>query len=95
MTTSAPNADERVRDVHVDAEALTLALMDGRTIAVPLALDRAATNGGLLDAAPAQRANGEVVDASYGIHWLDLDEDLSTEGPLRGAPAACKTTEAV
>jgi hypothetical protein len=41
----------------------------------------------LLDATPAQRARWEPAGAGYGIHWPDLDEDLSTEGLLRGAPA--------
>lgn len=78
----APSADERVRDVRIDDETLTVALMDGRTISAPLAWFPR-----LLDATPAQRANWELAGAGYGIHWPDLDEDLSTEGLLRGAPA--------
>jgi hypothetical protein len=79
----APSADERVRDVRIEADTLSVALMDGRTISVPLAWFPR-----LLDATPAQRANWEIAGAGYGIHWPDLDEDLSTEGLLRGAPAA-------
>ena len=79
----APGADERVRDVRIDADTLSVALMDGRTISVPLAWFPR-----LLDATPAQRARWEPAGAGYGIHWPDLDEDLSTEGLLRGAPAA-------
>lgn len=79
----APGADERVRDVRIDADTLTAALMDGRTISVPLAWFPR-----LPDATPAQRANGELADAGYGLHCPDLDEDLSTEDLLRGAPAA-------
>jgi hypothetical protein len=41
----------------------------------------------LLNASPAQRKNWRVAGGGYGIHWPDLDEDLSTEGLLRGAPA--------
>lgn len=85
----APSADERVRDVHLDADTLTVALMDGRTISVPLAWFPR-----LLDATPAQRANWELAGAGYGIHWPDLDEDLSTEGLLRGAPAASSREDA-
>jgi hypothetical protein len=62
--------------------------MDGRTISMPLALDRAAIKPRLLDASPAQRANWEIAGAGHGIHWTDLDEDPSTEGLPRGAPAA-------
>jgi hypothetical protein len=42
----------------------------------------------LLEATPEQRSNWKVSGAGYGIHWPDIDEDLSTEGLLRGAPAA-------
>jgi hypothetical protein len=78
----APSADERVKDVHVSDEALSVDLMDGRTIAVPLAwYPRLST------ATPAQRAHWQVCGGGYGIHWPDVDEDLSTEGLLRGAPA--------
>jgi hypothetical protein len=59
--------------------------MDGRTIIVPLEWYPR-----LLDATPAQRANWKPSGAGYGIHWPDVDEDLSTEGLLRGAPAAAQ-----
>jgi hypothetical protein len=78
----APSADERVRDVRIEDETLSVALMDGRTISVPLAWFPR-----LMDASPTQRANWEIAGAGYGIHWPDVDEDLSTEGLLRGAPA--------
>ena len=39
------------------------------------------------DATPEQRANWEVCGAGYGIHWPEIDEDLSTEGLLEGYPA--------
>jgi hypothetical protein len=75
-------SDERVQDVQVGTDTLTVALMDGRTISVPLAWFPR-----LLDATPEQRARWELAGAGYGIHWPDLDEDLGTEGLLRGAPA--------
>ena len=78
----APAADERVDDVRCDADNLIVALKDGRTISVPLAWYPR-----LLDATPQQRANWETCAAGYGIHWPDIDEHLSTEGLLRGAPA--------
>ncbi|WP_346726661.1 DUF2442 domain-containing protein [Acidiphilium multivorum] len=61
---------------------LIVGLMDGRTIAVPLAWFPR-----LLNASPEQRSHWELAGAGYGIHWPDLDEDLSTEGLLRGARA--------
>jgi hypothetical protein len=78
----ALSADERVRDVRVSEDTLTVDLMDGRTISVPLLWYPR-----LLDGTPKQRSNWKVCAAGYGIHWPDLDEDLSTEGLLRGAPA--------
>ena len=78
----ATNADERIKDVRIDADVLSVDLMDGRTITVPLAWYPR-----LADASPEQLAHWEVAGAGYGIHWPDLDEDLSTEGLLRGAPA--------
>ena len=78
----APSADERVKDVRVTEETITVDLMDGRTIAVPLAwYPRLST------ATATERAHWQVCGGGYGIHWPDLDEDLSTEGLLRGAPA--------
>jgi Protein of unknown function (DUF2442) len=79
------SADERVRDVHVSEDTLTVDLMDGRTISVPLVWYPR-----LLRGTPKQRSNWKVCAAGYGIHWPDLDEDLSTEGLLRGAPAPAR-----
>ncbi len=74
--------DPRVRGVRVDADKLSVALMDGRTITVPLVWYPRLAN-----ATPAQRNRWEVAGGGWGIHWPDIDEDLSTEGLLRGAPA--------
>jgi hypothetical protein len=78
----ALKADERVARVAVSADSLSVALMDGRTISVPLAWYPR-----LLHATEEQRRNWKIAGGGYGIHWPDLDEDLSTEGLLRGAPA--------
>jgi hypothetical protein len=75
-------ADERVKDVHFSEDDLSVDLFDGRTITVPLAWYPR-----LLNANEKQRSNWEVCGGGYGIHWPDIDEDLSTEGLLRGAPA--------
>src|SRR5271167_4981284 len=64
-------------------DTIAVDLMDGRTIVVPLAWYPI-----LLEATPEQRTNWKVSGAGYGIHWPDIDEDLSSEGLLRGAPAA-------
>lgn len=78
----ALEADERVKDVRVGKEMLTVDLMDGRTISVPLVWYPR-----LMNAKPGQRDNWETCGGGYGIHWPDLDEDLNTAGLLRGAPA--------
>jgi len=71
-----------VKDVRVGDETLAVDLADGRTITVPLAWYPR-----LLHATRAQRSNWRISGAGFGIHWPDVDEDLSTEGLLRGAPA--------
>ncbi len=78
----ALKADERVASVSFTDDSLSVALMDGRSISVPLAWYPR-----LLHASQEQLANWKVTGGGYGIHWPDLDEDLSTEGLLRGAPA--------
>jgi hypothetical protein len=75
-------ADIRVQSVSVTDDELTVALMDGRRISVPLAWYPR-----LADATPAERSHWEIVGGGFGIHWPDVDEDLSTEGLLRGARA--------
>jgi hypothetical protein len=82
MGISALGADERVKNVEVTEDTLAVALMDGRTIIVPLVWYPR-----LLDASETQRKNWRIAGGGYGIHWPDVDEDLSTEGLLRGAPA--------
>ena len=78
----ALRADERVASVTFSADSLSVALKDGRIISVPLAWYPK-----LLHATEEQRKNWKIAGAGYGIHWPDLDEDLSTEGLLRSAPA--------
>ncbi len=82
MNFSARVTDERVADVRCSADSLTVDLMDGRTISVPLAWYPR-----LMGATPEQRARWELAGGGFGIHWPEIDEDLSTEGLLRGASA--------
>jgi Protein of unknown function (DUF2442) len=78
----AIRADERVKNVYFTDETISVDLMDGRTIIVPLTWYPR-----LLNATEQQRAKWEICGGGYGIHWEEIDEDLSTEGMLRGAPA--------
>jgi hypothetical protein len=87
MTISAKVTDERVLDVRFDEARLIVDLMDGRTISAPLAWYPR-----LLRATPEQRSAWEKAGSGYGIYWPEIDEDLSTEGLLRGARAVAERT---
>ncbi len=67
------------RDVHVADGALVVDLADGRTLSVPLAWYPR-----LAHATSTERANWRFVGRGEGIHWPDLDEDVSVEGLLAG-----------
>lgn len=79
---TAVNADPRVSGVSVTDEQITFHLVDGRVISVPLAW-----SWRLSDATPEQRNNWEIIGDGQGVHWPDVDEDLSVEGMLHGVPA--------
>jgi hypothetical protein len=79
---TAVNVDARVKDVTVTDELITFHLMDGRVISVPLAW-----SWRLSEATPEQRENFEIVGDGQGVHWPEVDEDLSAEGMLQGVPA--------
>jgi hypothetical protein len=79
----ALNADERVKDVHFTEDTLNVDLMDGRTIIVPLSWFPR-----LEHASEDEKKDWSISGGGYGIHWKTIDEDLSTEGLLRGAPAS-------
>lgn len=74
--------DKRVKDVRFTEDSISVDLMDGRSITVPLVWYPR-----LLNASSEQLTQWEVCCGGYGIHWEALDEELSTEGMLRGAPA--------
>ena len=77
------NPGERILDVQCSEDTLSVDLADGRSLSVPLAWFPK-----LLHATAEQRQRWELAGAGFGIHWPELDEDLSSEGLLRGAPAS-------
>lgn len=81
MSTAA-SVDARIKDVVVTDETITARLVDGRAISVPLGW-----SWRLAAATPAQRANWELIGDGHGVHWPDIDEDLSADGLLHGVPA--------
>lgn len=68
--------------VEVADDALAATLADGRAIVVPLAWFPR-----LLHATPEERSNWRLIGGGLGIHWPDLDEDVSVEGLLAGRPS--------
>jgi hypothetical protein len=66
----------------VTEEALVVELSDGRTVSVPLAWYPR-----LLHGAPAERAEWRLIGRGEGIHWPELDEDISVEALLAGLPS--------
>ena len=83
MTRSGvPNPEPRVKDVRCADDELIVGISDGRTVSVPLVWYPR-----LLHATPEQRSHWPIAGAGFGIHWPEIDEDLSTGGLLAGAPA--------
>ena len=85
MSSSLPDVDARAKEVALTEDELSVLLADGRRISVPLAWFPR-----LLRATPAQRANFELLGDGHGIHWPDLDEDLSVSGLLRGTSSVSR-----
>ena len=85
-TASSRSAGSRVSDVQFSEHEICVELTDGRSISAPLAWYPR-----LLNASDSERNAWEVAGGGYGIHWPALDEDLSVEGLLRGAPAPPET----
>lgn len=79
---TAVNTEARIRDVQITDEMITARLVDGRVISVPLAW-----SWRLSRATPAQRRNFQLIGDGQGVHWPDVDEDISVEGMLHGTPA--------
>jgi hypothetical protein len=74
--------DVRIKNVEITEDTITAHLMDGRTISVPLVW-----SWRLAEATPEQRANFVIIGNGHGVHWPDVDEDISAEGMLYGIPA--------
>jgi hypothetical protein len=74
--------DPRIQKVRVTKDRIVADLVDGRVISVPLAW-----SWRLSEATPAQRANFRLIGTGQGVHWPDVDEDVSVEGLLHGTPA--------
>jgi hypothetical protein len=71
--------EARAQHVRVTSDTLTVDLTDGRTISVPLAWFPR-----LFHASSSERNNWRFIAKGEGIHWINLDEDISVEGLLHG-----------
>ena len=76
------NNEPRINSLRVTADSIIVQLADGRTVSVPLAW-----SWRLSEATPGQRNHFEIMGSGQGVHWPDIDEDLSAAGMLGGLPA--------
>ena len=79
---SSLTAEAKALDVQLTDDSLSVDLSDGRTISVPLAWYPRLMHG-----THAERNNWRFIGNREGIHWPDLDEDISVENLLLGRPS--------
>ncbi len=82
MSIAANTSEVRIKSISVSEDTITAHLVDGRTISVPLAW-----SWRLSEATAEQRENYEIIGDGQGVHWAEIDEDISAEGMLYGVPA--------
>jgi hypothetical protein len=82
ITSTTETQGARALDVTVTEDALAVDLVDGRTVVVPIAWYPR-----LLHGTAQERNHWRLIGAGEGIHWPDLDEDISVEGLLAGRPS--------
>jgi hypothetical protein len=82
MSTAVILQEVKIKNIQITEDTVTAQLVDGRTISVPLAW-----SWRLSEATPEQRAHYELIGDGQGVHWPDIDEDISAEGMLFGISA--------
>lgn len=88
MSIAVEATEPRVTSVDISDSEITAFLADGRKISVPLAW-----SWRLSDATTEQRQHYQIIGNGQGIHWPEIDEDISVEGMLHGVPARRPQTE--
>jgi len=78
----AASSDPRIAALEVTEDAIVAQLVDGRVISVPLVWSWRLSN-----ATVAQREHFEIIGDGEGVHWPDVDEDISARGMLQGTAA--------
>jgi hypothetical protein len=79
---TAATSEPRIISLDVTGDSILAELSDGRTVSVPLAW-----SWRLSEATPEQRKKFEMIGSGEGVHWPDIDEDISARGMLQGIPA--------
>ena len=79
---TAAMPETRIKKIQVTNDLIIADFVDGRTISVPLAW-----SWRLSEATVEQRAHYEIIGDGQGVHWPEVDEDLSAQGMLTGSPA--------
>lgn len=82
MSIAVETIEPRLASIEISDTELTALLVDGRRISVPLVW-----SWRLSEAIPKQRLHFEIIGNGQGVHWPDIDEDISVEGMLYGVPA--------
>ena len=82
MSIAVEYIEPKLLNIQVSEDEITVILADGRKISVPLAW-----SWRLSEATPEQRQNYQLIGDGQGIHWPEIDEDISVEGMLSGSPA--------
>ena len=82
MNTVVNVIEPRLLNIQVSEDEIIAQLVDGRTISVPLIW-----SWRLSKASDKERQHFEIIGDGQGIHWPDIDEDISVEGMLYGSPA--------
>lgn len=83
MSTSiSENTEARVESIHFEKDVMVVKLIDGRVISTPLAWYPRLYHGSL-----EERENYRLLGNGFGIHWPDLEEDVSVSGLIIGRPS--------
>ena len=81
-------SEPRIVGIAVTKDSIIAELADGRTVSVPLVW-----SWRLAQATPTQRNRFEIIGNGEGVHWPDVDEDISIHGMLHGIPACPPSRE--
>jgi len=82
MNTLTIESKAAIQHVEVTEDSLVVDLTDGRTVSVPVAWYPR-----LMQGTPQERSHWRLIGKGEGIHWPDLDEDISVENILLGRPS--------